>query len=175
MSEAQRIRDEKAHELLQQAHVYPGLVDRPAREAVLVTWQYPALGSYSSWTLFHGADRYHLRRIVWERSADCMPGLPGPTMYGAESELAPATAEQALEALRRIKLPLDPAPDPGIGIDGVIYGIRLGHARASWKIEWWCEPPPGWEALKGWFRETVGGFEQRLPHHKGHGLWLADS
>lgn len=62
-----------------------------------------------------------------------------------EVPLAPEPVAQVLSQLRQTIVPA--LPDFQTGCDGTVFELGLGGYMGAATFRWWCDPPPGWEAI----------------------------
>lgn len=126
---------------------------------------YPSFGSYRSWTIFADRNRERImaRQITWdmlgdlERFTNPLEGLKQgwqdePAIAQIEQNVSAKELTPRLDALSRIKLPLNHKPT--IGIDGTTYGLQMPGYGSSIHLTWWVKGPDAWHELTTWAADT---------------------
>jgi hypothetical protein len=150
---------QRARELLERPKLYQGLVPRGNASIPLRVWRYPSFTPWSSWAVLEDKKQLFLRRIEWDLRRTHIPPL---NTYGCEAPLEQAAFDALMPELQAVELsPF--IPTPGIGIDGVWYGIEAGSYMGSARLVWREKPPKSWEPLGVWHARVTAFFDSLLP------------
>ena len=141
---------------------YPGLAVKKGALEILRLLRSPAFDPEAVWSLNKIGDEFFLRRIVYTVNRDGQSGVTTHNTFGVESSILTSKTEEVLDQLGRITLrPFVPG-HTGPGIDGCIYGVRVGHYMKQAELTWWCKPPDDWSVLRDWYARTIMEFEAHL-------------
>jgi len=145
-------------------HVLRDAVIPPSCRVRLVVQflELPAFTICRSYELYHEtprrrAPRYQAVEITWRLDEDIErfrtpverlrhPRDLRPTIERRDGVLSSDDVSALLDELRSLRLPIVPGK-PAFGVDGVRYELRLGDHYAVTRLQWWVEPPVGWEIL----------------------------
>jgi hypothetical protein len=142
---------------------YPGLPPLKQSEVILRLLRFDGLGAYCVWILSRAADRYVVRRVVWDRSRDAQPGAVDPTTYGSDALVVAADVEADLTALHDVSVRLF-LPKRMLGVDGVTFGVEYGGSWRTARLYWWSSGSAHeWQARQDWFDMVVARFDRVLP------------
>jgi hypothetical protein len=120
-------------------------------------WRYPAFLPEVSWAVVGDDDAHFIRRIVFDHRRLTFD----PVTYGSEASFPQAELAAMRRDLHALNLPAFPRVAT-LGIDGCTFGLEAaGSARAA--VEWWGEPPEGWQSLAAWHARVCTSFDRYLP------------
>jgi len=159
-----RNREDVAIAMLRSPETFPSLPPRREFDRLLCLWRLPSFSPYASWSLFRQSktDHHIVRRLMHDPSRGLPTSIDDPHIYGAEGRLADADAQAVLDGFESLLVPVF-RRFPGVGLDGVLYGVRTGNCYAGACLEWWEDGAEGWAPLRAMFDRAIETFERVLP------------